>query len=133
MISPASALPGGDDVQNFVKRMHFVSRTTSPSSSLSVRNAVVSVPGTAIRFPLRLAIVARLAGHHHGTVIVSHAGPARTQGVLVGDERVAMQADGRQLELAAERPAIERLDVLQRVLETIPTRCRFWRWPGHET
>ena len=63
--------------------------------------------------------VARTPGDNHRAVIVTHAGAARTEGVLIGDEGIAVQADGGQFEFAAKRPMVERFDVLQGVFETI--------------
>ena len=41
----------------------------------------------------------------------------REQDVLVLDERVRVEREGRHLEAPGERPQVERLDVLQDVLE----------------
>ena len=58
-----------------------------------------------------------LAGDDHRAVAVAHAAAARQQRVLVEQMRIGMDADGGDFQLAAQGPAIERLDVLQFVLE----------------
>ena len=78
---------------------------------------MVSVPGTAILTPGRSLDVMRLAGDDHRAVLVAHAAPGRQQRVLVEQVRVGVDADGRDFEFALQRPAIERLDVLQFVDE----------------
>ena len=60
---------------------------------------------------------ARLADHHHRPVVVAHAGAMRQQDVLVGQMRVGMKRHGRDLVLALEGRAIQRLDVRQHVHE----------------
>ena len=59
----------------------------------------------------------RSPGDDHRAVAVAHAAPARQQGVLVEQEGVGVDADGGHFEFAAQRSAVERLDVLQLVLE----------------
>ena len=63
--------------------------------------------------------IAGRAGDDHRPVVVADAGTARAQGVLVGDIRVSVQADGGQLQLAREGPLVQRLDILQLVREAI--------------
>ncbi len=46
----------------------------------------------------------RLAGHDHRPVAVAHAGAAGAQDVLVVQEGVGVDADGRQLQLGLETP-----------------------------
>ncbi len=57
------------------------------------------VPGTAI------------------SVAVAHARAAGQQGVFVGDVGVGVDADGGDVEFSARGAFVERLDVLQDVLE----------------
>ncbi len=54
-------------------------------------------------------------GHDHRTVAVAHARAARTEDVAIAQVGVGMNAQGRQLQLAFEGPAVERLDVDQLV------------------
>ena len=61
----------------------------------------------------------RPAGDDHRAVAVAHARPARAEHVAVGQMGVGVQADGRQFQLAAEGPAVERLDIDQLVLEAV--------------
>ena len=53
----------------------------------------------------------------HGPVAISHARPARQQRIAVADVGVGMNADGRNIQLAAGRSLVEGLDVLENVLE----------------
>ena len=58
-----------------------------------------------------------LAGDDHRPVVVAHAGAAGAEDVLVGQVGVGVQADGGQLQLALEGPAVERFDIDQLVRE----------------
>ncbi len=55
----------------------------------------------------------------HWTVTVAHAGAAREQRVLAGHMRIGMDADGGDVQFAAQGTLVQSLDVLQDVLETI--------------
>ena len=57
----------------------------------------------------------RPAGDDHRPVAVAHAATAGQQGVLVEEVGVGVDADGGEVEFAAEGAAVERLDVLQLV------------------
>ena len=61
---------------------------------------------------------AAVAGDDHRAVAVAHAAAAWAEGVLVEQMGVGVDADGRDFQLAAQGPAIERLDVLQLVAES---------------
>ena len=71
----------------------------------------------AHRFSRQIRDGQRLAGYDHRTVAVAHAAATRQQGVLVEQVRVGVEADGRNLQFAAQRPAVERFNVLQFVTE----------------
>ena len=58
---------------------------------------------------------------------------AARQGVLVGDVGVGVDGDGGDLQLALHRPLVERLDVLQDVLEAVAARWAARSWPGRRT
>ena len=66
----------------------------------SARNAVVSVPGTAIVFAGQIARLHRFAGDDHRAVVVAHAGAAGAESVLLSEVGVAVQADRRQFEFS---------------------------------
>ena len=57
--------------------------------------------------------------HEHGAIAIAHARPAGTEHVAIGQMGVGVQAQGRQFQLAAERPAIERFDIHQFVPELV--------------
>jgi hypothetical protein len=59
----------------------------------------------------------RPACHHHGSVAIAHAAAAGQEGVLIEQQSIGMDADGGHLQFAAQRPAIECLDVLQFMAE----------------
>ena len=61
----------------------------------------------------------RLARHQHWAIAVAHARAAGQQGVLVAHMRVGMDADRRDVQLAAAGPLVQRLDVLQDVLKIV--------------
>ncbi len=67
------------------------------------------------RDPFADQIVGRvlLARNHHRTISVTHAGTRWQQRVLVGQLRISMDADGRDLKFALQSPAVERFDVFQ--------------------
>jgi hypothetical protein len=76
----------------------------------------------------------RLLRHDDRAVAGAHARAVRQQDVLVLDERVRVERQRRDLEPSVERPEVQRLDVLQDVLELevagvdLPRRER----PEHE-
>ena len=57
--------------------------------------------------------------HEHGAIAIAHARPAGAQHVAVGQMGIGVQAQGRQFQLAAECPAIERFDIDQFVPEEV--------------
>ena len=59
----------------------------------------------------------RLARDDDRAVAVADAGAVRQQGVAVLHERIRVQRDRGHLELALQRPLVQRLDVLQHLLE----------------
>ena len=59
----------------------------------------------------------RRFGHQHRPVAVAHARPAGQQRVLGADVSVGVNADGRDVQFAPRGALIQRLDVLQNVLE----------------
>ena len=68
------------------------------------------MPGIATVTPS--SEVGPVAAHDdHRAVVVAHAGAVRQQDVLVGQVRVGVERDRRDLVLALERRAIQRLDV----------------------
>ena len=112
-------LPGGDDIQNLIEGMHFIAERIA-EQKLEGQKRRRQRPRHGDPFAFEAGDVSGLASHHHRAVIIAHAGPARTQSVLVGDERIAVQADRRQFELTSKGPVVERLDVLQGVMKSIP-------------
>ena len=76
----------------------------------------------------------RLARDDDRPVAGAHARPVREQDVPVLDERVRVERDRRHLEPALERPLVQRLDVLQDVLELEAARIDLARGerPEHE-
>src|SRR5713226_2586525 len=61
----------------------------------------------------QIARTERFFCHDHGTVFVPHAASTGQKGILVEEMGVGMNADGRHVELAAQRSAVERLDILK--------------------
>ena len=68
--------------------------------------------------------------HEHRPVAVAHARAARQQCVFVADIGVGVDADRRDVKFAAGRAFVQRLDVLQDVLEPVAVRGnQFLRQP----
>ena len=59
-------------------------------------------------------------------VSIAHARPARQQRVLVGDVRIRVNGDRGNVELAASRPLVQRLNVFQSMFEPITTKIDFF-------
>src|SRR5205823_93667 len=59
----------------------------------------------------------RLAGNDHRPVALAHARSAGAERIAIGEIRVAVNANGRELQFAAEGAAVERFDVDQLVAE----------------
>ena len=78
------------------------------------------VPGTAIFFPFRSPTVRPLPLRaQHGAVTVAHAAARGQERVFVEQVGVGVDRDGRDVQLAAHGPLVERLDVLENVLEAV--------------
>jgi hypothetical protein len=75
--------------------------------------------GDGDRLALEFGQFHRVGGNDHGAVLVSHGRPAAHQRVLVGDVRIGVDRDGRDFELALATARVERLDVLEDVLEPV--------------
>ena len=93
------------------------------------RNAVVIRPGTAISAPRSCSKRERLARDEDRPVAGADPRAVRQQRVAVLHERIRVQRDRRHLEPALERPRVERLDVLQHLLELEAARVDA---PGRE-
>ena len=74
----------------------------------------------AIVRPLQVVERHRLAGDQRRTVLIAHARPRGQQGIAVGQVGEGVDADRRDLQLAAQGPLVERLDVLELVDEPQP-------------
>ncbi len=127
MMRPASASPAATMLENFIERHDDVD-STSPTKSCSARKALVIFPGTAMR--LRRAATrdtasssqisgSAVAGARddHRPVAVAHARAAGQQRVLVEHVGVGVDRDRGDVQFAARRALVQRLDVLQDVLE----------------
>ena len=75
-----------------------------------------------------------LARDDDRAVAVAHARAVREDHVVLLDVRVGVQRDRGDLELAVHRPLVQRLDVVQDVLELEPARVDDTRGeaPEHE-
>ena len=121
-----------DLVDDLVER-HLAVAELPPRQSRSTRNAVVIRPGTAISISRSSLRADRLARDDDRPVARAHARPVREEHVLVLDERVRVERDRGHLEPALERPLVQRLDVLQDVLELEPARVDARRRRGPRT
>ncbi len=63
-----------------------------------------------------------MSGDEYWTIAVAHARAAGQQRVLVTDVGVGVEADGGDIEFAARGTFVERLDILQNVLEAEAVR-----------
>ena len=58
-------------------------------------------------------------------VSIAHARPARQQRVVLSHVRIRMNRDGGDMQLAAPRPLIQRLNIFQGMVEPITTEVDF--------
>src|SRR3989304_157323 len=93
-----------------------------PRQSRRARYALVNLPGTAIVRSRKWSTVSGCRAATQRAVAVAHARAAGTEDVLVVQERVGVEADGGELQLGAERAAIERLDIDQFVGQLVVAR-----------
>ena len=112
-----------DFVREIVAEQQLQGRET-PSSSCRARRSSCDV-----KFVDRH----RLAEPRPSGRSVAHAAAAGQQRVLVEQVGVGVDADGGHFQFAAQCPAIERLDVLQFVLELEIARVESCRGPGRRT
>ena len=94
---------------------------------------MVRSPGTAIVARASSSQGHATPGNNHRTVPVAHAGAARTEDVAVAQVGIGVNAQRRQLQLAFQGAAVERLNVDQLVREAIGARRRSCPGPGHRT
>jgi len=112
-------LPGMDGLENPVKRnddiINFLRRQLQPE----LQRQKSAGHGSRHRnfCSSQLSPAKSFFGHDHRPVTISHARPARQQGILPADIRISMNADRRNIQLASGGPLVEGLDVLQNVLE----------------
>ena len=83
---------------------------------------------------LQLLARDRALGDDDRAVARAHARPVREDHVLVLDERVRVERDGRDLQPALERPLVQGLDALEHVLEleAAPVDAAGRKAPEHE-
>jgi len=108
-----------DGLENPVKgnddKMDFVRRQLQPE--LQRQKSAGHGPGHGDFCLSQVRPVERFFGHEQRPIAVAHAGSARQQGILRADIGVSMKADSRNIQLAPGGPLVQRLDVLQDVLE----------------
>ena len=111
MIRPTSARPALHLVEDPVEG-HDARAAPPGAKSFRARKAEVQGAGHRDgRAGAGLDGVQRLAGHQQRTVAVADAAPARHERVLVGDVRVGVERDGRDLVPALLGLAVQGLDV----------------------
>ena len=117
-----------------------------PRKSCSARNALVILPrnrdrSTAQPFA-RIGFVIRrwtfgvrrsAFSDDNRPVAVSHAGSARQQRILVANIGVSVDGDSGNMQLAANRPFIKRLDILEAMLKPVSAQSRFCFSPLRKT
>ena len=112
MIRPASTRPSATAGRIWSNGMT-TTGTSLPRQSWSVKNAVVSLPGTAIVRPCRSSSVAGVARDQGRAIPVAHARARGQQRVPVGEVGEGMDAHGRDFQLTVQGAVVERLDVLE--------------------
>jgi hypothetical protein len=112
-------LAGVDGLENPVKRnddkIDFIRRQLQPE--LQRQKSAGHGPRHGDSCSSQVIPAERFFGHEHRPVAVAHARPARQQGILRADIGIGMKANGRNIQLAPRGPLVQRLDVLQDVLE----------------
>ena len=112
-------LAGVDGLENLVKRnddkIDFFRRQLQPE--LQGQKSAGHRPRHGNFHAGQFGPAERFFGHEHRPVTVAHARPARQQGILPADKSVGMNANGRDVQFASRGPLVERLDVLQNMLE----------------
>ena len=79
-------------------------------------------PGDRDRLLAEIGDGHRTPGDHQRAVSVTHARAGREEGVAIGQRGVGVDGQGRDLELAGLRPAVEALDVVEHLDDLEPSR-----------
>ena len=129
---PGLGLARGDLVHDLVERHLARGKVTDRKPQREERGRHAARNGDLD--PPQVVVGQRLARDDDRPVAGAHARAVREQDVAILDERVRVQRDRRHLEPALERPLVQRLDVLQDVLELEAARIDLARGeaPEHE-
>ena len=125
-------LPRRDLVHDLVERN--LPEREVPELQLQRQERRRHAPGHGDLDPAQVILAQLLARDDDRPVAGAHARAVRKQDVLVLHVRVRVERDRGHLEPALERPLVQRLDVLQHVLELEPARVDLARGeaPEHE-
>ena len=127
MIRPAAALPafhrledlieGDDDVIEFAEIK--LQRQVCARHPARDRDRPVSEPGADF-FVRRIgARTFASGGDHHGAVAIAHAGAAGQKGIPVAHIGKGVNRDRGNVQLAAKRSLVQRLNIFEPMLEAI--------------